>query len=105
MVSRDRISALKAADVPPGTCRRAYVSGKEIAVFNVGGEFYATQAQCTHAGGPLPDGSLAGEIVTCPWHGSQFDVRTGEVVHDPATQPLTTYPVEVKDGVLVVGQS
>jgi 3-phenylpropionate/trans-cinnamate dioxygenase ferredoxin subunit len=102
MVSKDKISALRAADVPPGTCTRAYVSGKEIAVFNVGGQFYATQAHCTHAGGPLYEGSLAGEIVTCPWHGSQFDVRTGEVVQDPADEPLATYPLQVKDGVLVV---
>ena len=52
------------------------IAGKKVEVIN------------RDVGGPLPDGSLAGEVVTCPWHGSQFDVRTGEVVHDPAVQPL-----------------
>jgi 3-phenylpropionate/trans-cinnamate dioxygenase ferredoxin component len=103
MDGKDKISGLRAADVPVGTCRKAYVNGKEIAVFNVGGQFYATQSNCTHAGGPLCDGSLAGEIVTCPWHGSQFNVRTGEVVQDPAEEPIATYPIEVEDGVLVAG--
>jgi 3-phenylpropionate/trans-cinnamate dioxygenase ferredoxin component len=103
MDGKDKISGLRAADVPAGTCRKAYVNGKEIAVFNVGGQFYATQSNCTHAGGPLCDGSLAGEIVTCPWHGSQFNVRTGEVVQDPAEEPIATYPIEVEDGVLVAG--
>ncbi|MFL5732259.1 MAG: Rieske (2Fe-2S) protein [Chloroflexia bacterium] len=96
-------SDLKAADVPEGYCRKGYVAGKEVAIYNVGGQFYATQPNCTHEGGPLCEGSLAGEIVTCPWHGSQFNVRTGEVVMDPAEEPIATYPIHVEDGVLVVG--
>src|SRR5947209_12573986 len=103
MPDQNEATALKAADIPAGTCRKAYARGQEIAVFNVDGHFYATQTNCTHAGGPLCEGSLAGEIVTCPWHGSQFNVRTGEVVQDPAEDPIATYPVEVKDGVLIVG--
>jgi nitrite reductase/ring-hydroxylating ferredoxin subunit len=103
MAYKDKISDLQAVDIPVGTCRKAYVSGKEIAVFNVDGQFYATQSNCTHVGGPLCEGSLAGEIVTCPWHGSQFNVRTGEVVQDPAEEPIATYPIEVQNGVLVVG--
>lgn len=103
MVTTDKASPLKAESVPPGTCMLGYVEGREVAIFNVDGQFYATQSNCTHAGGPLCDGSLAGEVVTCPWHGSQFNVCTGEVVMDPAREPLATYPVQVQDGVLVVG--
>src|SRR5438046_2860333 len=102
MATNDDIAALKTSEVPPGTCRLAYAKGQQIAVFNVDGQFYATQADCTHRGGPLCEGDLAGEIVTCPWHGSQFNVRTGEVVEDPATESLKTYPVTLRDGELVV---
>jgi nitrite reductase/ring-hydroxylating ferredoxin subunit len=102
MATRDQIQALKVSEIPPGSCRKAYTNGKEIAVFNVGGQFYATQAACTHAGGPLCEGELAGNIITCPWHGSQFNVQTGEVVMDPATEPLVTYSVKVQDDILVV---
>src|SRR5262245_6891705 len=102
MANSDQIQALSPSDVAPGTCHKAYVQGKEIAIFNVDGHFYATQSDCTHRGGPLCEGELAGEIITCPWHGSQFDVRTGEVIMDPATEPLTTYTVTEKDGQLIV---
>jgi nitrite reductase/ring-hydroxylating ferredoxin subunit len=89
--------------VPDGSCIKAILKGQEVAIFNVGGELYATQATCTHRGGPLCEGSLVGDIVTCPWHGSQFNVRTGEVVHGPADEPLETFRVEVKDGKIFAG--
>jgi 3-phenylpropionate/trans-cinnamate dioxygenase ferredoxin subunit len=91
------------ADIAPGTCKSGRVAGKEIAVFNVDGEFYAIQADCTHAGGPLCEGALWGDIVTCPWHGSEFNVKTGEVVTDPSDEPVKTYKVRVVDGAIVVG--
>src|SRR5438552_12678957 len=102
MLMNSKGTPLRAEDIPPGTCKVGMVGGRQVAVFNVGGQFYATQADCTHEGGPLCEGSLAGEVVTCPWHGSQFNVRTGEVVMDPATEPIATYSVQVRDGVLVV---
>ena len=91
------------AGIPEASCRLAVGNGQEVAVYNVDGQLYATQNNCTHRGGPLCEGTLAGEIVTCPWHGSQFNVRTGEVVDGPAEVPLKTYRVEVRDGKVFVG--
>ena len=66
-----------------------------VAVFNVAGSFCATQAKCTHRQGPLNEGTLDGSTVTCPKHGAQFNVCTGEVLRGPATDPLKTYRVIV----------
>jgi uncharacterized protein YbjT (DUF2867 family)/nitrite reductase/ring-hydroxylating ferredoxin subunit len=67
----------------------------EAAVFNVAGSLCATQAKCTHRQGPLNEGKLEGSTVTCPLHGSQFNVCTGEVLRGPATEPVRTYEVIV----------
>jgi uncharacterized protein YbjT (DUF2867 family)/nitrite reductase/ring-hydroxylating ferredoxin subunit len=67
----------------------------EAVVFNVEGSLCATQAKCTHKQGPLNKGKLDGSTVTCPWHGSQFNVCTGEVLRGPATEPVKTYRVRV----------
>jgi nitrite reductase/ring-hydroxylating ferredoxin subunit len=77
--------------VPPGS---ALLVG-DVAVFNVAGSFCATQVKCTHRQGPLNEGTLDGSTVTCPWHGSQFDVCTGAVLRGPAGAPLKTYRVIV----------
>ncbi len=66
-----------------------------VTVFSVDGKLCATGARCTHMGGPLQEGTLDGHVLTCPWHGAQFDVRTGEVLRGPATRPLDVYPVLV----------
>ena len=71
----------------------------DVAVFNVGGNFCATQARCTHRGGQLTQGKLDGSTVTCPLHGSQFNVCTGDVLRGPAIDPLMTYRVVVEGDV------
>ena len=68
----------------------------DAAVFNVAGSFCATQAKCTHRGGPLNEGTLDGSTVTCPWHGSQFNVCTGAVLRGPATESVKAYRVIVE---------
>jgi nitrite reductase/ring-hydroxylating ferredoxin subunit len=85
----------RVSDVPPGS---ALLVGKAT-VFNVGGRLFATQSKCTHRQGPLSEGDLEGSTVTCPWHGSQFDVSTGAVVRGPATEALKTYAVVVEGDV------
>lgn len=81
----------RVSEAPPGS---ALLVG-EAAVFNVGGNFCATQAKCTHRQGPLSKGKLDGATVTCPLHGAQFNVCTGEVLRGPARDPLKTYGVIV----------
>lgn len=68
----------------------------DAAVFNVAGSFWATQDKCTHRGGPLNEGTLDGSTVTCPWHGTQYDVCTGAVLRGPATEPVKTYRIVVE---------
>ena len=65
------------ADVSVGTGKEIAVSGRLIALFNVDGEFRAIDGICAHQGGPLGKGKLEGNVVTCPWHGWQFDVAEG----------------------------
>jgi nitrite reductase/ring-hydroxylating ferredoxin subunit/hemoglobin-like flavoprotein len=83
----------RASDLAPGQARLVHVDGQEVAVFNVAGRFYATNNECSHAGGPLSEGELDGQVVECPVHGSRFDVTTGEVIEGPARAPIATYKV------------
>ena len=78
-------------EVPPGS---VLLMG-DVAVFSVEGGFCATQAKCTHRQGPLSEGTFDGSTVTCPLHGSRFNVRTGAVLRGPAKDPLKTYRVTV----------
>lgn len=66
------------ADCPPGWARECVAAGRIIALFNVDGQFHALDGICPHQGGPLGKGRLTGCIITCPWHGFQFDVTTGQ---------------------------
>ncbi|HSP54678.1 MAG TPA: non-heme iron oxygenase ferredoxin subunit, partial [Dehalococcoidia bacterium] len=74
------IRAAGANDIPPGEMMVVEIGGEEIAIANVGGEFFAFSNTCTHRGGPLGEGILTGGVVECPFHAGQFNVRTGEVV-------------------------
>lgn len=84
-------------DIPPGTIRPFTVDEQEIAVANVGGEFFATQQHCLHLNGPLGEGRLEGKTLSCPWHGWQYDVTTGKNEFDHAIQ-LKTFEVIVEGG-------
>ncbi len=84
-------------EVRPGEARVVEREGLLLALFNVDGTLYVTDNTCLHRGGPLGDGFLEGPIVTCPWHGREYDVRTGEGV-DGTTLRVKTYPVIVENG-------
>ena len=93
--------AVVAAEVSPGQCRAVEVEGKLIALFNVDGKFHAIDNTCAHRGGPLGEGELDGNVVTCPWHGWQFDVMTGRCATNPAAK-VAKYNVKMEgDSVFV----
>ena len=73
-----------------------------LAIYNVDGQFYATDNACTHGPGALSEGELYGDVIECNFHGGQFNVRTGEVVGPPCLVPVKTYPVTVEDGQVFV---
>jgi len=89
------VKAAGTADVSAGQGKLVEVEGKKIALFNVTGTYCAIADTCTHRGGPLSEGELDGNEVTCPWHGAIFDVRTGVVQGGPATTNVASYPVRV----------
>lgn len=84
-------------DLPQGSALAVQVDEHEIALFHCADGFYATQGACLHLGGPLAQGKLEACVLTCPWHGWQYDVRTGENEFDRALA-LETYEVVVADG-------
>jgi nitrite reductase/ring-hydroxylating ferredoxin subunit len=89
------LRAAKKDEIPDGSIREFQVNGTTVAVANVGGKFYAISNTCLHRGGPLGQGELEGNVVTCPWHGWQYDVTTGKVIMNPAVG-VETYAVEVR---------
>jgi nitrite reductase/ring-hydroxylating ferredoxin subunit len=82
-------------DLAPGQGKRVEAAGKKIALFNIDGTYYAIDDTCTHRGGPLSEGELAGNEVTCPWHGATFDVTTGKALGPPASKAVSKYNVRV----------
>jgi 3-phenylpropionate/trans-cinnamate dioxygenase ferredoxin subunit len=115
-MSKHVVAAVR--DIPPGSRRLVTVRGRPIAIFNLGGEFFGLFNRCPHQGGSLCDGVLSGlvesdepgqyrytrqgEILRCPWHGWEFDVRTGQSWCDPSRIQTRAYPVEVAPGQTVV---
>lgn len=90
------------SDLAEGKMISLEVEGKEVVVANVGGNYYAIRNRCTHMGCMLSDGTLKGEHLQCPCHGSTFNVKNGNVVKGPATKPESIFQVkEEKDQILV----
>ncbi len=90
------------SDLPPGSCRQVDAAGRPVALFNVNGTIYVIRGTCTHRGGPLGEGELDGPVVTCPWHGAQFDVTTGQVIGPPAPQSVPAYTAFVEGNLIKV---
>ncbi len=89
-------------DFPIGSLRKVSVGGEDVLIANVDGRLYAITNTCTHRGGPLNEGELEGSTVTCPWHGGQFDVKTGKVVGPPPMKDEVSFDVRVEGaGVLL----
>jgi nitrite reductase/ring-hydroxylating ferredoxin subunit len=89
-------TATKTSEIPVGGITAIDVRGTRIAVANVGGTFYAFDDECSHEQCSLAEyGELAGTTLTCTCHGSEFDVRTGNVLAPPATLPIKVYRLQV----------
>ncbi len=104
--------ACAADELPPGTRKLVEVAGRSIGVFNIDGEYFALRNSCPHQGGPLCLGQVSGflmasvpgeytyvrrgEIVRCPWHGWEFDIKTGQSWFDPQRMRVRSYPVSVE---------
>lgn len=89
------VKAASANELAPGQARLVNIRGKEIALFNIEGTFFALENACTHEEGPLAEGDIEGHEVTCPWHGARFDVRTGQALCAPAFEDVARYNVRV----------
>jgi nitrite reductase/ring-hydroxylating ferredoxin subunit len=96
------IKVAQTGDLAPGTGKVVQAEGRSIALFNVDGTFFAIDNTCTHRGGPLGEGVLTGGTVECPWHGAQFDVKTGAVTGPPAPSGVRSFPVSVEGSDVVV---
>jgi nitrite reductase (NADH) small subunit len=89
-------------EIPTGQGKCVEVNGQQIAVFNVDGTFYAMDGVCPHQGGPLGEGELEGKVVTCPWHGWEYDVTTGiSTLDDDIKQDQ--FEVQVNGNDILVG--
>jgi nitrite reductase (NADH) small subunit len=91
------VTVARADEVPPGTVARVQAGEREIALAHCDDGFFALQNECIHLKGPLGDGHLEGCVLTCPWHGWQYDVTSGENEFDRAIK-LQTFEVKVEDG-------
>jgi len=96
------VKAVAASEVQPGNGKSVTLSGKKIAVFNVAGKFLAIDDLCTHDEASLAEGMVCEEDgvckVECPWHGAQFDLKSGAALTLPAVKPVHTYPTRITDG-------
>jgi nitrite reductase/ring-hydroxylating ferredoxin subunit len=97
-----RIDLCATDDIAPGSALKVECDDLALAVFNVGGEFYVTDDNCTHGPGSLSEGDLFDDVIECNFHGGQFNVRTGEVVGPPCMVPITTYRTFVENGRVVI---
>jgi nitrite reductase/ring-hydroxylating ferredoxin subunit len=89
-------------DIAPGEMKQFDLKEEEILVINLNGQLYCLGGRCSHAGAPLSEGNLEGEVLTCPWHYSQFKITDGSVLRGPANAPLRVYRNEEKEGQLFV---
>jgi nitrite reductase/ring-hydroxylating ferredoxin subunit len=108
----------KAAELPPGSRKLVHLGTRDIVLLNIKGELFALSDKCPHKGGSLSLGKLTGvvsstepgtydysrpgEILRCPWHGWEFDVRTGQSWCDPQRMRLVNYAVSVEPGAKLV---
>jgi 3-phenylpropionate/trans-cinnamate dioxygenase ferredoxin subunit len=92
-----------ASELPNGERLFVEIEGKPIVIFNIAGQFYSIADVCSHDDGPVGEGDIEGYNITCPRHGAEFDVRTGQVMSMPAVVDIPAYPVKILDGMIQIG--
>ncbi|MSQ11634.1 MAG: non-heme iron oxygenase ferredoxin subunit [Dehalococcoidia bacterium] len=97
------VKVAKTGDLKRGELKLVEVGDERVLLANVGGQLFAVSEVCPHVEGPLSEGPLEGEEVECPWHGSRFNVKTGEVTQSPATEGLKRFAVRVEGDDVLVG--
>ena len=92
----------RAGDIPSGQGKEFEVDGKQIAIFNIDGDYRAINNACPHVGGPLSEGTVEGNVVTCPWHRATFDLTNGSTLGGPSPTGVSCYTVRIMDGEIEV---
>ncbi len=101
-MEEDFVKVAETKDVQASQMVAVNVNGEKVCLSNVNGKYYAIGNVCIHMGGPLAEGKLEEYIVQCPWHGSRFDIRSGEVVKPPAMRPESTYEIKVENNNILI---
>ncbi len=90
------IEVAKKSEIANQSAKCVEIEGKRIALFNLGGMFYAIDDTCAHEGGPLSEGDIEGEEIECPWHGARYNIKSGDVTAPPAPTGVTKYNVRLR---------
>ncbi len=98
----DYIEVAFVGELKSGEAKLIEINGREIALFNCEGKYYAVDNDCTHVGGPLCDGEVCGTTVTCPWHGAEFDLKSGQALAPAAEKDINTYNVHVDGDIIKI---
>tara|TARA_B000000460_G_scaffold54284_1_gene35904 strand:+ start:2734 stop:3042 length:309 start_codon:yes stop_codon:yes gene_type:complete len=98
-----RIIVAKTNEIKPNQIKQVSIDGKDIVVINIDGSYFAINDTCTHAGGSLSEGKVEGSIITCDWHGAQFDCKSGKLVKFPAKiNDLESYSIVIESDTIFV---
>ena len=101
-MTEEFVKVASTSEIPTDKMKVVQYKGKALCLANVTGTYYAIQNICTHMGGPLAQGKLEGQVVECPWHGSRFDLATGEVKRGPARIAEPVFEVKVEGGTVLI---
>lgn len=96
------VGVARTDDIDDSDVQQCLVGDACIAVFNIGGSFYATSDICTHAHAHLSGGYIDGETVECPLHQGLFHIPTGKAIGPPVTEDLKTYPIRIENGTVFI---
>lgn len=94
-MSQEWVAVAKTADIEPGTMIAVTTGDRQLALYNIGGTFYASDNECTHAYAMLTDGTIDGDVIECPLHGGAFEIKTGKGLGAPIFCDLKCYPTRV----------